>query len=660
MRTRLPISLLFVLPIVVSPAAAERTESAETCATVDACLERLHAIATERTPSGGAARGAFPLAHRLATMPESVAPVVALLAHPDERVADIASIVLREAPAIAPEHLPAIRAGLDRDLGWLAPALAAIPGEAAAREAVARVLAEGETSNQEGYAIQRLGARAVPPLLEAAHCRDGCARSDVAVLSSSFARLGEAARPAAPALLAIAADPATPRDTAAGALRMLVAIGNHAAVAEPGLLALRDAKPELRHEIDDVLVAVGGEPGGAVLADRLGRGVAETRVIQEIAALGPAGVAAGPALLALLSGDAADRALAAAPPAMFAFDDAAALRVAAARALGAVGYRPAVPRLLEALDDPRDVRLNWAAAEALGRLAPAEATGALEGAAASHWYPPVRAQAASSLQAIRAGVPAVPEDEQAWGRFESIPGVVEGCEAPPEGVQDAAKLYGGDEADARELQRLRYDSEVVSYGAADEDAQRAATPAGKTPIVNVTADNIVEHRQRIRIVPAVALPVPGGWLAGGNRGEWGGELMFLPATGTPVKLWDGNVEDIYRFGDGWVATVGIAHMSLNEGEVLKIARDAGGRWSATPWRTLPGAPFRSWPLPGGELLIDVYDGGTLLLSPDGRFRMASCAPVSPTAESATERAAADAAAEAEAAAAAAAAAAADE
>src|SRR5690349_16470549 len=43
-------------------------------------------------------------------------------------------------------------------------------------------------------------------------------------------------------------------------------------------------------------------------------------------------------------------------------------RLAAARALGYIGYEPAAPALREALNDPDDVRLSWIAAESLGRL----------------------------------------------------------------------------------------------------------------------------------------------------------------------------------------------------------------------------------------------------------------------------------------------------
>lgn len=126
-------------------------------------------------------------------------------------------------------------------------------------------------------------------------------------------------------------------------------------------------------------------------------------------------------------------------------------------------------------------------------------------------------------------------------------------------------------------------------------------------------------------VPTVALQVDGGWLAGSDRGEWGGELMFIGDDGSQQMVIEENVEDIYRLGDRYVATVGLAHLGSNTGAVLELRRDADGHWQASPWRVLPAAPQSSFLTRKGDLLVTVYSDTPIVVSPDGTMRMAVCA-----------------------------------
>ena len=68
---------------------------------------------------------------------------------------------------------------------------------------------------------------------------------------------------------------------------------------------------------------------------------------------------------------------------------------------------------------------------------------------------------------------------------------------------------------------------------------------------------------------------------------------------------------------------GVDHL-VHAGAIYDIVRAPDGRWRATQWRILPGAPEASWPVATGELLIQVYGGGTVLVSADGSMRMAPC------------------------------------
>jgi hypothetical protein len=133
----------------------------------------------------------------------------------------------------------------------------------------------------------------------------------------------------------------------------------------------------------------------------------------------------------------------------------------------------------------------------------------------------------------------------------------------------------------------------------------------------------VRHETHRKQVPSAALRVADGWLLGGDRGEWGGELVLLDETGRSRRLVDDNIGGLAPLGARVVAIGGLAHLSSNRGLVYEVIRDAKGNWSAHPWRVLPGAPWGSALESDGSLLIDT-NGGTVVLSPDGRLRMATC------------------------------------
>ncbi|HLK89921.1 MAG TPA: hypothetical protein VKZ18_08505 [Polyangia bacterium] len=126
-----------------------------------------------------------------------------------------------------------------------------------------------------------------------------------------------------------------------------------------------------------------------------------------------------------------------------------------------------------------------------------------------------------------------------------------------------------------------------------------------------------------RQVPRAALEVIDGWLLGNARGEWGGELLFLDRTGQQTLLLIDNIHALAHLGTRIVALAGLAHMVGNRGLVYELARDAKGRWSARPWRVLPGAPWTSAMRPDGSWLIDT-NSGTVVLSPEGSIKMAAC------------------------------------
>ena len=125
------------------------------------------------------------------------------------------------------------------------------------------------------------------------------------------------------------------------------------------------------------------------------------------------------------------------------------------------------------------------------------------------------------------------------------------------------------------------------------------------------------------VVPNAALQVTDGWLLGRDHGEFGGELVFVDHAGHATPLVDDNIDGVARLGSRIVAVGGLAHLGGNRGLAYEVARDAKGRWSAHPWRVLPGAPWGAALQSDGSWMIDT-NSGTILLAPDGGLRMATC------------------------------------
>jgi hypothetical protein len=120
--------------------------------------------------------------------------------------------------------------------------------------------------------------------------------------------------------------------------------------------------------------------------------------------------------------------------------------------------------------------------------------------------------------------------------------------------------------------------------------------------------------------PPRGVKVEGGWLVAVDHGEWGGSITFVDAEGNPRALEDANTEAIYKTEQGIFAITGLAHLSGNHGFVYRISKNDEGRWTATKWRALPGAPRFSRLLQDGRLFVNCV-GGIVIVSPDGGMQM---------------------------------------
>lgn len=603
---------LWVILLTIKCSAASAVEL-DACNSIDACMERLQAMASQpRAVHGDIKKEESAVGNKLASFGDPAVDVlVPLLKDRNPQVVLIASYALRNTKHIDAKYLPDIVAALDSkdNSGWLAPALARIGTDEAAREAVRHYVgSRSAPENQEAYAVKLSGRRAVSFIIEAALCKTPCGKKDHYELGSVLREMDAESKKAAAELINqnLSNSELSP-DTARGIIYLLSFIGEPAQITESKLLEMRTKDSSLTPVINQALIGMKSAHAAELFAAQLKK-KPDDLVLNELANMGSAGHDAGDVVLSLLD------------------NNSPSIRIAAAETLGAINYKEAVPKLIELLNDKSDVNLNGAAAESLGRLRDNSASAALENTAKNHWYPAVRKSAEKALQNLKSGAEYPSEKKNIYsesnidgfGSYEVATCKKINLKETEESKE--TKLYK-DYAEVR-LKDLAYPSEVIGYGASDEEEQEAANPGG---IIEVNDDNMVEHRTPITQVPELGLRTERGWLVGSDRGEWGGELAYIEDGQSPQIILNENVEDIYKLGDRYVAVSGLAHLVANRGEIYAITPAKEG-WVATPWRALPGAPQSSWMVGTGELLVNTIGGGSILISPSGAMRVAECAP----------------------------------
>jgi len=351
-------------------APVEQREVPDDCATIEQCIARLMGTRTNANRS---------VSLRLVTFGDAaVSALIPFLADRDLAKRELAGTALSAFQQIDARHLPAFihayRYGaIVNHPGniWMAPAIAAIGTD----EALDFLLADyfgprtDPFSSPSASRLARFGDRLRPAVLrELAACGTGADPRRCGLVfnileggfEGAFETLPEWA--VAP-LVALAETPGAPADARHQAEEHLDRV--HHPLGLRGLLwALSVAEQDngnIHYQIDGIL--------------------------QNIAEYGSAGVSAGPAIMPYL-----DRI------------DLRGVPAEAALTLGAIGYRPAVPKLLAIESLYRD---NWLlaynAADSLGRLRAAEARPLLEALARTHWHLAVRHNAERALNMLAGG-----------------------------------------------------------------------------------------------------------------------------------------------------------------------------------------------------------------------------------------------------------------
>lgn len=108
---------------------------------------------------------------------------------------------------------------------------------------------------------------------------------------------------------------------------------------------------------------------------------------------------------------------------------------------------------------------------------------------------------------------------------------------------------------------------------------------------------------------------------GATRGEWGGEVVFVPDGGSAEKTLDANIIGFHRLGKTIVAVSSLDHGMTNRGELYRIERRSDGSFSATWWKRLPGEPRQSGLRANGALFVRC-SGGDVVVIPSGVFERA--------------------------------------
>jgi hypothetical protein len=265
-------------------------------------------------------------------------------------------------------------------------------------------------------------------------------------------------------------------------------------------------------------------------------------------------------------------------------------RVAAAAAIGKVGYAAGAPVLLAQAPDFEDNwRLAYETAESLGRLGAGETQ--LAALARDHWYRPVRNNAERALNLIRTGAFARPgvEHDGALSRLAGSP------------LHYRGDLEGADAVCA-----------AAGVQAYEPVEPRVVWPDRNAGVVSLNFPSpTLANRQRF------ILTLGARRLVGTNEGEWGGGVGVVEANAKTRPLISDNAIAVFPFGDGLLVVTGLAHMGSDRGDAWVVALDDKGPRVRRRIR-LPAHPtaFKlAWP----RTLIVTAGGEDMAITPEGRL-----------------------------------------
>lgn len=444
----------------------------------------------------------------------------------------LSGFVLDGQPGISEQHLPLLIEASSRQHagGWLTLSIARIGNQNAIDFLFTLLSQEKSFQNQLGGAIRILGVKAVRPLVAFLSCDHGCDEPLLQTGVQGFERLGSQAVSALPDLLRIARDSTRPENVRISAVRAIGKIGKDARSAEDDLIQLETSDPLIfGEEITETLQSLGSDRAVPGLLKELRPDADRDMnlyVLREIAELGPQGEKAGPLVTTFLNSDDWDE------------------RLYAARALGYIGYLPAIDALRSTLQVKSDWRLAAVSAVSLGRLRAESAILDLENLAKTHWYAPVKKVAEKAIADIRSRTP-------------------------------QPKFRGNKSEFLQEFFLLENEEPSVP---------RCLLPAGRRAV-------LIAHYQD-------------GDLMASSSGGMGSGLRFVDAqNGAETLLIEEPVVGLIRDGEEVLAFANPEASIGNSGRVYQVRRDENKKWRATPYRELPHPSENQFLLPNRDILI---------------------------------------------------------
>lgn len=528
-------------------------------------------------PGSGVNEAGQALAKKLSELNNTkvVEALIPLLDHRDEGVRDLAGyMVLECSEGIHPSQLELLKTAYQRGAGWLPGAIASLKNDEAARFLAEEYRKDPVIHGQLDWALTCLGERAVPHLMREFMNADPKEDNELfRGIRHVFAGMQGKAEPAIPKLLRIAQNPMKSDEIRCEAILTLGAIGPSSRVAVPQLQELAAENPDrFRDAAESAILSMGIEESADALM-RFMDASPELLLLRDIAGLGSVARHVGDSVAEYLKHDDPD------------------IRVGAARALGYIGYQEGWKKLVEAMQEKRDWRLVFCAVESLGRLKQKEALAALAGIAEEHWYPEVRKAAEKAIEVIN-------------------------------GEENYDQRYHEDNF---ALEFFHYESLGFDLELSTEEVESLELPfeakSAKRARLGNRISNVDEFRRTVGIEepfaddPYLAVKVEDGVLLGSDRGEWGGELIFVDEDRQPTLIMRENVAAIFE-GDGAFYVVGgLAHMGSNRGVVFRVKRSRSG-WKVEDWLRLPGAPTVCREMSDGRYFVSTV-GGAILFGPDG-------------------------------------------
>ena len=103
------------------------------------------------------------------------------------------------------------------------------------------------------------------------------------------------------------------------------------------------------------------------------------------------------------------------------------------------------------------------------------------------------------------------------------------------------------------------------------------------------------------------IPVVGGKLAGRDRGEFGGDISWIPDSGPTVQFSTANLHAFMQTRMGLLALVSPASHGHGAGQVVRLEQAANKAWTTVPLMALGGTPAAFRQLADSGALVVTYD-----------------------------------------------------